>query len=587
MIERERQPVRILDDRVVNQIAAGEVVERPASVVKELVENSIDAGADEITVSITNGGRSSIEVIDNGCGVTKDDALLAVERFGTSKIRGVDDLQQIATHGFRGEALSSIASVSRFSFTSAVRSPEQGRGVQVGIDGGSMRDVKEGAFAPGTRVEVRNLFFNVPARRKFLRSENTEASLVRALMTDFALAYPLVRFRLIIDGAEVASHVPGKDFAQRARELKLAGERPLFADHIMQTAAGEVRVRAVLSQPVECVTNAGKLRLLVNRRSVRDKLLLKAVRDGFGNFLKPGRYPAGVLSLELPPSEVDVNVHPQKTEVRFRRPEIVFAAVTKAIRDSLLKEQPRTDSVALQGFHGSPFTGSHQDGASQEFWGAPAGGPATQVDFSAPAPNSVRVERLDQFRFVGQVLGVFLILEAPDQIALLDMHAAHERVTFYRLKCQLRGGGVHSQRLLIPEKIELPEEKVSDFTTFSIALAKLGIEADLIGEKTLLVRSTPALLGNVSAQAIFNELTALPEWSDWGDVMENAWDAALSRLACHRSIRSGRELEKPEVYELLEALYEADSSGFCPHGRPVAKFISRTELELMFGRARF
>jgi DNA mismatch repair protein MutL len=587
--------VRILDDIVVNQIAAGEVVERPSSVVKELVENSIDAGATEVTVVITNGGRSSIEVVDNGCGMSKDDALLAIERFGTSKISSVGDLQSIATHGFRGEALPSIASVSKFRLSTAVR--DGSSGVILTIDGGSLRDVADAMLPPGTKVEVRQLFFNVPARRKFLRSEATETGQIKALLVDFALAYPQVRIRLIADGSEAACYLPGEGFHQRAAELRLAGERAIVCDHTLHMASGEVRARALLSQPVECVVNSGRLRLLVNRRSVRDKLMLKAVRDGYGNFLRPGRYPLGVVLLDIPPEEVDVNVHPQKTEVRFRRPEIMFSAVTTAIANALKKEQFSVPDAALSAEFslGKPWPSRPQAAAVEVLSWTPAARPSeiqteTQTDFvhSAPAgplyTSSAKRPLLENMRFVGQVFRCYLILEGEGMVALVDMHAAHERVMFYRIKSQLRGGGVHSQMLLLPETVTLPPEKAAQFQQFQPSLLKLGIEADRISENAIIVRSLPALLQGISAQAIFSELFALPEWSDWGAVVSNAWDMAIARLACHRSIRRGRELEAPEVRELLVTLADAEASGFCPHGRPIVKLLREEDFEAMFGR---
>lgn len=584
--------IRILDDKVVNQIAAGEVVERPASVVKELVENSIDARATEITVAIANGGRTSIEVLDNGCGMSKDDALLAVERFGTSKIRSTDDLQEIATHGFRGEALPSIASVSKFRLFSAT---ESGEGVQISIDGGTIRDVREASLQPGTRIVVQQLFFNVPARRKFLRTENTEAALVRTLMHDFALAYPLLRFRLVVDGAQSTDFAPVESFFARAKLLESAGERPLVDEEVLTIASGAVTARIYLSQPVECVSGSSRLRLIVNRRVVRDKLLLKAVRDGYGNFLRPGRYPVGAVMLEMPPSEIDVNVHPQKTEIRFRRPEVVFAVVNKVISRAL-GGFPKPNPVALDELRGNGFEQAEET-ETQTGPGAlhsptalqnPA---ARQLDIGslgASRPMLLRStsERLalHLFRFVGQIFHCYLLLEGEGRVALVDMHAAHERVMFFRLKCQLRAGTIHSQVLLLPETVSLAPDRMDRFEQFQPVLERLGIDADRISETQIVVRALPALLSRISAAAIFAELSTLSEWSSWGDGVEHLWDLVIARLACHRSVRSGRDLEPREVYELLESLDEAETSGFCPHGRPIVTWLRQADLEAMFGR---
>ena len=281
--------VRILDDAVVNQIAAGEVIERPASVVKELVENSIDAGATEITVIIDNGGKSNIEVLDDGCGMTRDDALLAVERFGTSKIASLADLESIATLGFRGEALPSIASVSRFSLSTCADEPPGSPGVEVIIDGGKLRDVTETTLPRGTRVCVRQLFVNVPARRKFLRSDATECGMIKAILTDFCLSHPQLRIKLVTDGTEALLYPAVADFSARVRQIRIAGSQAVFVNTEKGTAAGVFRVSGALSHPVHAITGSSRLRLLVNNRTVRDRRLLRALRDAYGNFLKHGK----------------------------------------------------------------------------------------------------------------------------------------------------------------------------------------------------------------------------------------------------------------------------------------------------------
>lgn len=581
--------MQILDDRVVNQIAAGEVVERPVSVVKELVENALDAGAREITVTIANGGQSSIVVLDDGCGMAREDVLIAIQRFGTSKVRAVEDLFALETHGFRGEAIPSIASVSRFEISTAVRG---GGGTRLMIEGGMLTDVSEAPLAPGTRIEVRNLFYNVPARRKFLRSETTETGLIRAVMIDFALAYPEVRFRLLVDGAQSAHYAPGGDLFRRSEMLKLAGKLPLQCEERVPTAAGPVVVRAVLSQPIESVASSGRLRLLVNNRSVRDKMLLKAVRDGYGNFLRPGRYPAGVLSLSIPPEDLDVNVHPQKTEVRFRRPEVVFGVVTRAVKHAL--EARGTALLEAAGVGGpSPEAPSESESEysvaeSGASWGLPESAAASPVTAMGPATLghfAFHAEtRAKRMRYVGQLLRCYLVFEGEERVAILDMHAAHERVMFYRLKTQLTGGAVHSQWLLLPESVPVDAELVQRLPLLQESLERFGFVVEPLGESAIVVRAVPALLAAVAPGPVLLDLLTNVETELNDPHLEQRVDAVIARLACHRSIRSGRELEAPEAYELLEALDSAEASGYCPHGRPVMTFLAEREFEAMFGR---
>lgn len=575
------RPVKLLPDTVVNQIAAGEVVERPASVVKELVENSIDAGASEITVILESGGRAAIEVRDDGCGMTRDDALLAVERFGTSKVRSIDDLQAIATHGFRGEALPSIASVSRFTLTTI---DATGKGTCVRIDGGTLRDVTDRSGQCGTRVSVQNLFYNVPVRRKFLRSDATEEGLVRALLLDFALAYPGLRFRLHVDGREAAHYPPRRTLLERGKELEIGGRSPIV---VTADPGARISVEALLSEPIEGLASSARLRVLVNRRSVRDRLLLRAVRDAYGNFLKPGRYPHGVISVELSPEGVDVNVHPQKTEVRFHRADDVFRAVVTAIKGAFASRA--ADATLRQGgASGVAWAAAERQLADYgrvepEFF---VQTPAAQIEtFEAQRPLPFLAdEPLAAMRYVGQLFHCYLVLEGTVQAAIIDMHAAHERAMFFRIKRDRLSGEVPSQTLLIPERVKIPPEAIGLLETACASLTRFGFALERFGDDTLVVRAVPALLGDVSVSTLFNDLLALPEWGSWNARIEDALDAAIARMACHRSIRTGRDLEEPEVFELIASLHEAETSGYCPHGRPVVTYLRRTDLELMFGR---
>ena len=470
-------------------------------------------------------------------------------------------------------------------------------GTSILIEGGKLRDVVEMGLPSGTKVQVRQLFFNVPARRKFLRSERTEAGLIRSLVLDFAAAYPHLRLRLVSDGSEQLNFSPTESFAERVSALKLAGARPLKIDTERVFRDGKIRISAMLSEPLEALSTSGRLRLIVNGRAVRDRLLLKAVRDGYGNFLKSGKYPVGILKLELPPEEVDVNVHPQKTEVRFRSPQFVFATIAQAIRDEFLKIRPegtvchmalaessdefkvnssrisQTSSYLASGSLGFDF-GVREELPVRFVGSRENSRPEQGISSNSPA----------NFRYVGQLLGVYLVLEGRDRMAILDMHAAHERVRFYKIKKEFLTGEVKSQLLIVPEIVDIPAELVPRFVEFCETLARLGIEAELFGEGSVIVRGLPSVLGSVSAREIFQDIFSLSEWEGWQGVVDNRIDSVIARLACHSSIRSGRELEPEEVYALLAEMERVEASGLCPHGRPVMKEFSRLELEKLFGR---
>ena len=583
--------VKILDDNVVNQIAAGEVVERPSSVVKELLENSLDAGAKSISVRVDNGGKSLIEISDDGCGMDKSNAKLAIERFGTSKISSADDLVHISTLGFRGEALPSIASVSKFELNTASRS---GGGVSIQIEGGSLSGEYETSLPEGTKIQVRNLFFNVPARRKFLKSDRAEAGAIKSLLIDFAVAYPTVRFSLTSDGKEILNFAKAKDFFARAEESKLAGKNPVKIEKEVHTAAGPLKIRAALSQPSEAVGGGTKLRLIINGRIVRDKLLMRAIREGYGTFLRPGRFPCGIFELEMPAEFVDVNVHPQKSEVRFRESGAVFTTVARSVQNALQnverlpgadsfkqfvsKQESRTEEVVFK----APV--QSQSLFSQESFLKTESEDLSTAKSSEDTAPAVQERRLSDLRYIGQVFHCFLLLESEESLVAVDMHAAHERVVFAKIKQAAFEGEVSSQVLLLPETIDIPAESVSQFESFKPALEKLGFDCDKFGEESIVVRAVPTMLANCSVSKLFKDLFSLPEWDDWSLELEERWDMLISRIACHGSIRSGRDLEREEVYALLEQVDSVTAGAFCPHGRPIAWEMSELEIEERFGR---
>ena len=590
--------VHELANSVVDQIAAGELVERPASVVKELVENSIDAGSTEITVSIENGGKSTIKVADNGEGMSHRDALLCSQRFATSKISSVEDLESIASLGFRGEALASISSVSRFKLSTAT---ESDLGTVLHIEAGVRAEVRREQLSRGTTIEIKNLFFNVPARRKFLKTENTEAGAVTSLLKDISLGHPQIGFRLFVDGRQVVNYSVSEDFFSRSRAIKIAGKNPFIVNE--KTPNGILGIEALLSQPLDAVSGANKLRLLINGRTVREKLLFAAIRNAYGNFLKPGKYPIGIVSLDVHPKEVDVNVHPQKSEVRFRDSRAVFAFVTEAIK-SVLGQSSVGDSEGFaagntqnkeqvfQSFSFDERNLLHDKGAFRKERFANKSDISWVEEKTSVASSSEEAsmpfESLLQTRFVGQIFNLYLLLEGRDTFYILDMHAAHERVMFYKLKeGMLKDKSLPSQLLLQPEVIEIPKEQMEHYLVAKESLARLGFLSEQFGDDAIVVRGVPSLLCGVSVVQFFRELQALGEWSDWAGETQKLIERAISTMACHGSVRSGRNLKEAEVRELIRSLEEAEGSSMCPHGRPVLKCFTEQELEKLFGRVQF
>ncbi|MCC6933538.1 MAG: DNA mismatch repair endonuclease MutL [Deltaproteobacteria bacterium] len=611
--------VKILDDVLINQIAAGEVVERPASVVKELVENSIDAGAKEITVVINQGGASLIEVIDDGEGMSKADALTAIERHGTSKISSADDLLSINTHGFRGEAIPSIASISRFTLTTRSKDLRDKQGVTIEIVGGVLKKAHDQTLPVGTRIRVEQLFYNVPARKRFLRSDRTEGALIKSQILDFAAAYPYLRLRLLCNGQDTLDITPESDFRKRLEQLRLAGKEHFFISQKLQREDKIFEVSGILSEPQVCVASSAKLRLLVNGRSVRDRIIMRAVRDGYGAMIKASQYPAGLVSMKIDPADVDVNVHPQKAEVRFRSPEAVYQLVTRGVANALSENQSgisRSESLPLENFPGSQFNfreastaiGQMQVRERPFFYeGIPKDNSGTDLkpgffdlipkdenanessvkqEWSAPIEKDATKVSLDvaSLRFVGQVLSCYLIFEGADQFLIVDMHAAHERVTFERFKQQFAEGSVEIQRLLIPEEINIEDQDYESWLNAREIVQRLGFECQEQDGNKVMISGAPAILGSGDMQALFRDLLSLPFWRNWISLLDRQLDDIIARLACFGSVRSGRILQRDEALNLLNDLAQVSYGNYCPHGRPIIKFFKRLDVERMFGR---
>jgi len=598
--------IQVLPDRLVNRIAAGEVVERPASVVKELVENSLDAGATRIVVELSQGGRSLVRVEDDGCGMDADDALLALERHATSKISGHGDLDRIATLGFRGEALPSIAAVSRFALTTSA-DPAEG-GVRVTVEGGRLLGAEPVARPRGTTVEVRDLFFNTPARRKFLHAPETELRHAQETVTAAALARPDVGFVLRHGGRTLLEAPPAPDMAARFSDLdrRRGGEPPRrFSEQ-----AGSVSAFGLLApgRPGGRPT----LTLLVNGRPVRDRLLVGAVfrvlREAGGG-LGGARV---VLAVELPPEEVDVNVHPAKTEVRFARSRTVFAAVERALRAGVAAVRGHVPVNRLEGPAAIPADGGASPGAPS---GSGADGPPALFDhpvYGTPRGEGGGVAEVPPGevpprgetgslhtagarpgpadtpfgRLIGQYRNSFLLLEDRWGLVIVDQHVAHERVLYDRIRRQLEGAETPSQRLLEPLLVELDGALARAVPRVRELLARVGIEADPFGEETVRVSAVPVGVDREAVEGLLRELleraTALDGVPE--RVAEELEEELAAGLSCRAAIKINHPLTPAEQRALLEDLARTENPHRCPHGRPIVLRLSQEEMERRLGR---
>ncbi len=582
--------IRVLPEVLANQIAAGEVIERPASVVKELVENALDAGAQRIVVELEEGGTRLIRVADDGHGMSAQDAPLAFQRHATSKIREQADLWRIGTLGFRGEALPSIAAVAAVELTT--RSADAATGVTVRAEAGRVVDVRDAGAAAGTTVTVRDLFAPVPARRKFLKSLQTELGHVVDLLTRVSLGAPGVHVRLLHQGREIAVHPPVATLAERARQVfgaeRVRGGRP-FADERLGIA-----IEGFAFSPHLSFASARYVFQYVNGRAIRDRALQHAVGEGYASLIPRGRWPGAIVKLTLPPGDVDVNVHPAKHEVRFRLAHVVHDTVLGALRRALAGATGHSDlgsdttpvAGALRTYALRPptsasplFPGPALGGASTS---APTDGPAAAESVANAASSTAAA--FASLRFVGQVFRGYLVCEGADRVVLIDQHAAHERVAFERLRAQHRAGAIERQALLLPLGVDLDPGQSEAVQARLDDLATLGFEIEPFGERAFLVRAVPALLGDDDPRLLLEDLAdGLAEVGSHLSAAE-AVETVLGRIACHSVVRVGRALSPPEVAQLLADLDALTYGSNCPHGRPVSIEFTRGQVERMFGR---
>ena len=600
-----------LPDDLANQIAAGEVVERPASVVKELVENALDSGATRVKVELEQGGVALVRVSDDGAGMAADDAVLALERHATSKIDRKEDLFALRTFGFRGEALPSIASVSRLRLLTRARGAAEG--TEVVVEGGAAPRVKPAGAAEGTSVEVRDLFFNVPARRKFLKSTGTESAHVSEAMMLAALARPDVSFFLVRDGRAAREWLRVPTRRERVAQT-IDGER-------LETCLGErgpMKIEAHLTAPERARAGAVGLHLLVNGRPVRDRSLARAVAQAYGSVLEPGRYPVGAVYVDLPPDQVDVNVHPQKAEVRFADGRALFDAVTRELHGALARAfnlpalgtgrpwsfaRPPRDASEPMTTRFVPGGGAESLGGDPWELAPPSEDPSTQkslaerttltsaadLQVAKPADGQASKALFEgagfyaSLEFLAQVRGTFLVCSGSDGLYVLDQHAAAERVTFDRLRRAFEARSMSTQRLLIADVVELLPAEVTTLEEHAAEVAALGVELRAVGPNAVAVHAVPTLLMRGRPERIVRDLVAelgRAATRPFGD----AADMVLATMACHGSIRAGDALSREEAVALLRALDHIDFAGHCPHGRPVVTRIGYDELERRVGR---
>jgi DNA mismatch repair protein MutL len=658
--------IRVLSDQVATQIAAGEVVERPASVVKELLENALDAGATRIRVEVEAGGRKLIRIVDNGHGMGRDDALLAFERHATSKLRSSDDLLKIATLGFRGEALPSIASVSRLSLETRAAGDEVGTAVE--IAGGKMLSVEDAGLPPGTTIAVRDLFFNTPARRKFLRSEQTELGHVAALVTNYALAHPDKHFELHTSTQTLISAPAVTDAGERLYQM-FGGETyshllPVAAEMDFARAglpepppwkrepeyeappAGMLRLSGFVSKPELQKLNRNSIYVFVNGRLIRDRVMLHALSEAYRNIIPPTSFPVVLLFLEIPPEEVDVNVHPAKTEVRFRQSAFLHDFVRDSVRTALMRARPAASFMAalsnaptasaslmvdvspLSGLDAPVYAprertedGREEDSVVEPGMMAQSEGaidPGEAEPFALrervmpPLPgrlsfdgngiavgyeahNSSRdgapgaeegptLNSLATLRPLGQLRDSFILATNEEGLWIIDQHVAHERVLFEKILRERDVETVQRQRLLMPVLIELQPAQMVLFAEIAEELARNGIEAEPFGPRTLAVKATPAGLEGRELERTLEELLAVTERTAQAENEEARRTRIAASIACHAAIKVNMPLEPAKIDWLLRELGKTEHPTSCPHGRPIALRYSLKDIQRAFQR---
>ena len=645
--------IHVLPERVANQIAAGEVVERPASVVKELLENALDAGSTRIRVNVEAGGKKVVQIVDNGCGMVRDDTMLAFERHATSKIKDTEDLLNVATLGFRGEALPSIGSVSRLHMETRAR--EESAGTILEINGGKIVRVEEAGLPEGTSITVRDLFFNTPARKKFLKAESTELSHIASLVTHYALAHPDKHFELhsatnamlvappVADHRERVYQVFGQEVLDQL--IPLVAVQPLERVGLPQPPPwrrdpnaeapepGEVRLHGFASKPEIQKLNRNSIYIFVNGRLIRDRLIQHALTEAYRNILPPTVYPVVLLFLEMPGAEVDVNVHPSKTEVRFRQQSVIHDFVRESVRAALMKARPVPQF--LTEIHAQPSAspgltpGAREAGLPMAPWrdpggpweggfalqGPPApalesrfqfeGGIAVEADAAvslARAPEAVvpdhgcappiaqeaqtppTLESLRTLKPLGQIRNSFILAVNEDGLWIIDQHVAHERVLFEKVRRQRAEQRVESQRLLMPLVIELTPAQQAVFSEIAEELSRNGFEAEPFGTRSVAVKMAPAGIEATRVEHMLHEIFEQFAREEQAINLDAVRERIAASIACHAAIKVNMPLEQKKMEWLLAELARTEHPMTCPHGRPVVLRYSMQDIQKAFKR---
>jgi DNA mismatch repair protein MutL len=601
--------IQQLPHSVVTKIAAGEVIERPASVVKELLENSIDAGSTRIDVEIEQGGTELIRVVDNGCGICPDDLPLAFASHATSKLSSADDLFRIGTLGFRGEALASVGGVAQVTLQS--RPPEEPCGAEIGCHGGELSAVKAWNGSPGTRVEVRHLFYNTPVRRKFLRTTSTETGHVCETFTRVALAHPQLHLVLRHNGKQVYEVPAAASLPDRLGLFFGAEVRQQL--YPLEARQGAVTLTGYIADPACERGNAKTQYLFVNGRWIRDRSLSHALQEAYRGLLMTGRYAVAFLFLQLPPDQVDVNVHPTKSEVRFRDSSFLYSLVLGAIRGRLSAENltarlhvtstlaaPQTPAERLPWFEprpavsytpltapATPPPGRRPDGRPGESQPLPSAGDLASAfgQGASGLPQAAAQALFEPAPLKAiQLYNAYLVLETPEGMLVIDQHALHERILFEQLKRRMASGTLESQQLLIPEPVEFTAEQAARALEHQAALAELGLGVEGFGGGTLLLTGYPAMLGRQPPQAILKAVVDHLAAQDRPPTREQLLSDLLSLMACHSAVRAGDPLTPEEIAALVAQRDLANDTHHCPHGRPTALLFSRQDLDRQFRR---
>ena len=597
----------VLPESLSSKIAAGEVVERPASILKELLENALDAGATDITVELERGGRGSIKVIDNGEGIESAEVPLAFERFATSKIYQFDDIYKVRSYGFRGEALPSIGAISRIEMVT--RKTSSLSGTRVIVEAGELKSATDTGCPVGTSILVSHIFDPVPVRKKFLKTEATEQGYCMDVMTRIALSRPEVRIRVAAHEREILNVPATGDVAERI-SLVLGAD---FADHMLSVKGekGGLTVHGFTSKPDFTRSSAKQLYYFVNKRFIRDYLLNHAVMTAYRRLIEAKKYPAAVLFIDLPPGDVDVNVHPAKMEVRFRNPREIYDIVVEALAHTLADIAPATFvekgrtmpagygervQEALKRYTVTSGSGKLFFSKTLADYLKPVSemGRISEEEQSQPAPREIRVEKIIRggkinfadLEYIGQYAGTYLVFSSPDALILVDQHAAHERILFDKLKREAarRGEKILSQQLLIPEVVSLGPGEFAVVTESLEVLEAMGIEVAPFGEKTVVVKSVPAALSHVEPKKLFFEIVGELSNVERTLGLEERQERLFALLACKGAVKANQKLSEAEVTQLCRDLDATAFSSTCPHGRPVYISFSLKDVEKLFKR---